>query len=149
MSLPKQSEALELVDFIENKESFKLTYETLIAWKKMKNAAYNDGITIVLVSAFRSIERQRELVEEKRKKNISDKEIFNVLAHPGYSEHHTGRALDIHTPDSALLEEDFEHTDAFRWMKKNAKKYGFFMSYPRDNKYGMIYEPWHWCLNID
>ena len=88
-------------------------------------------------------------MKKKEKKNISDKEIFNVLAHPGYSEHHTGRALDIHTPDSALLEEDFEHTDAFRWMKKNAKKYGFFMSYPRDNKYGMIYEPWHWCLNID
>ena len=149
MSLPKQSEAIELVKFIENEESFKLTYETLIAWKKMKDAAYNDGITIVLVSAFRSVKRQRELVEEKRKKNIPDKEIFHVLARPGYSEHHTGRALDIHTPDSALLEEDFENTNAFKWMKKNAKKYGFYMSYPRDNKYGMMYEPWHWCLNID
>ena len=90
----------------------------------MKESALADGINLILVSAFRSIQRQQELVEEKRKKNISEKEIFSILARPGYSEHHTGRALDLHSPGSALLEEDFENTDAFLWLQKNANEYG-------------------------
>ena len=79
-------------------------------------------------------------------KNISENEIFSVLARPGYSEHHTGRALDLHSPGSALLEEDFENTEAFIWLKKNGNKYGFYMSYPRNNDFNIIYEPWHWCF---
>ena len=65
----------------------------------MKESALADGINLILVSAFRSIQRQQELVEEKEK-NISEKEIFSILARPGYSEHHTGRALDLHSPET-------------------------------------------------
>ena len=147
MNLPKQKEAKNLVTFFENNESFQATQKTYDAWIKMKESALADGINLILVSAFRSIQRQQELVEEKRKKNISEKEIFSILARPGYSEHHTGRALDLHSPGSALLEEDFENTDAFLWLQKNANEYGFFMSYPRNNKYNIVYEPWHWYFN--
>lgn len=147
MNLPKQKEAKNLVTFFENNESFQATQKTYNAWIKMKESALADGINLILVSAFRSIQRQQELVEEKRKKNISEKEIFSILARPGYSEHHTGRALDLHSPGSALLEEDFENTDAFLWLQKNANGYGFFMSYPRNNKYNIVYEPWHWYFN--
>ena len=147
MNLPKQKEAKNLVTFFENNESFQATQKTYDAWIKMKESALADGINLILVSAFRSIQRQQELVEEKRKKNISEKEIFSILARPGYSEHHTGRALDLHSPSSALLEEDFENTDAFLWLQKNANEYGFFMSYPRNNKYNIVYEPWHWYFN--
>ena len=147
MNLPKQKEAKNLVTFFENNESFQATQKTYNAWIKMKESALADGINLILVSAFRSIKRQQELVEEKRKKNISEKEIFSILARPGYSEHHTGRALDLHSPGSALLEEDFENTDAFLWLQKNANEYGFFMSYPRNNKYNIVYEPWHWYFN--
>ena len=147
MNLPKQKEAKNLVTFFENNESFQATQKTYNAWIKMKESALADGINLILVSAFRSIQRQQELVEEKRKKNISEKEIFSILARPGYSEHHTGRALDLHSPGSALLEEDFENTDAFLWLQKNANEYGFFMSYPRNNKYKIVYEPWHWYFN--
>jgi len=147
MNLPKQKEAKNLVTFFENNESFQATQKTYNAWIKMKESALADGINLILVSAFRSIQRQQELVEEKRKKNISEKEIFSILARPGYSEHHTGRALDLHSPGSALLEEDFENTDAFLWLQKNANEYGFFMSYPRNNKYNIVYEPWHWYFN--
>lgn len=148
MNLPKHNEATSLIEFTENQESFKATPETFHSWNLMKNAAKKDGITLILVSAFRSIERQKELIEEKRNQNIPDSKIFRVLARPGYSEHHTGRALDLHTPGSALLKEDFENTEAFKWMQKNGSKYGFYMSYPRQNKYNIIYEPWHWCYNL-
>ncbi|MFL2859513.1 MAG: M15 family metallopeptidase [Pontiellaceae bacterium] len=146
MDLPKQKQATNLIDFIEEGEVFRATPETYKAWIKIKNDARRDGIFLVLVSAFRSIDRQKELVMKKRKDNIPEEEIFRVLARPGYSEHHTGRALDLHTPNSSLLEEDFEHTDAFKWLQKNGSKYGFFMSYPKNNKYNIIYEPWHWCF---
>ena len=85
----------------------------------------------------------KALVDAKRKEGLDDTEIFKVLARPGYSQHHTGRALDLH-PASALLEEDFETTDAFRWLTQYAHLYGFELSYPRENPYGIIYEPWHW-----
>ena len=147
MNLPKQKEAKNLVTFIENNETFQATQKTYDAWIKMKKSALNDGINLILVSAFRSIERQQELVEEKRKKDISENEIFSVLARPGYSEHHTGRALDLHSPGSALLEEDFENTEAFLWLQHNGNKYGFYMSYPRDNDFNIVYEPWHWCFH--
>ena len=147
IALPSQPEATQLITFQEENETFQATPTTHAAWKKMKDAANQDGITLVLVSAFRSIERQHELVDAKRKKGIPDSDIFNVLARPGFSEHHTGRALDLHTPNSALLEEEFETTPAFEWMQQNAHSFGFKLSYPRDNPYGIVYEPWHWCFH--
>ena len=66
-------------------------------------------------------------------------------AAPGYSEHHTGCAVDIATPGSRPLTEEFEDSQAFRWLTDNAGKFGFSMSYPRNNPAGFIYEPWHWA----
>ena len=113
----------------------------------MRSAAQQDGIELILVSAFRSIQRQQELVQAKREQGIPDDEIFRVLARPGFSEHHTGRALDLHTPHSALLQEEFETTPAFQWLSQHAHTFLFHLSYPRNNPYGIIYEPWHWCFN--
>ena len=76
---------------------------------------------------------------------VSD--ILSVNAAPGYSEHHTGRAIDIASPGSRPLTEEFEDSAAFRWLERNAAGYGFSMSYPRDNPGGFIYEPWHWAQN--
>ena len=71
-------------------------------------------------------------------------DILKVSAAPGYSEHHSGRALDITTPGYDVLEEVFEASPAFRWLEKNASHYRFRLSYPRDNPHGVVYEPWHW-----
>ena len=148
IDLPLQPEANELISFEEQGEFFQATPETYDAWLRMKTAAEHEGITLILVSAFRSIERQQELVEAKRKKGVSDEVIFSLLARPGYSQHHTGCALDLHTPASALLEESFEDTPAFTWLSTHAHEYGFTLSYPRDNPYGIVYEPWHWFYSI-
>jgi D-alanyl-D-alanine carboxypeptidase len=63
--------------------------------KKMKDAARTVGISLYIVSAFRSFERQSEIIEQKREKGLSEEDAFKVSAPPGFSEHNTGRAVDI------------------------------------------------------
>ncbi len=114
------------------------------AWQAMKDAAAVSGIELEMVSAFRSAERQAEIVRGKFQRGLGMDEIFAVSAAPGFSEHHTGRAVDISTPGYAVLEEEFEESDAFRWLIENAGTFGFTMTYERGNTYGYLYEPWHW-----
>ena len=142
--MPQYSEQHELVEFKDNGQTFHLHPDAFIAWKRMHDAARNQGVQLQLVSAFRGIERQSEIIEMKRTEGLSDKEIFKVSAQPGYSEHHTGKAIDLSTPDFLPLEEEFENSEAFQWLIKNGNKFGFYLSYPRGNKYGIAYEPWHW-----
>lgn len=115
------------------------------AWTAMKEAAARDGLTLQLVSAFRSIAYQRDLILRKLARGDSIAAILAVNAAPGFSEHHTGRALDIGTPGYAHLEVEFENSPAFAWLGTHANSFGFRMSFPRDNPYGVQYEPWHWC----
>ena len=114
------------------------------AWLEMQKAAKADGVELEMVSAFRSVERQAEIVRGKFQRGLGVDEIFAVSAPPGFSEHHTGRALDISTPGYAVLEQEFEESEAFRWLGENAKKYDFTMTYGKGNTYGYLYEPWHW-----
>lgn len=114
------------------------------AWHVMQLAAMQDGIALQLVSAFRSVDYQAALIRRKIEAGKSMDDILQVSAAPGYSEHHTGRALDLTTPSAPMLETDFEQTAAFDWLQNNAERFGFTMSYPRDNRYGIAFEPWHW-----
>ena len=115
------------------------------AWTEMKRDAAVQGVEMFLVSAFRSPQYQHDLIARKLARGQSIEQILAVNAAPGYSEHHTGRALDIGAPDCEVLTEEFENTAAFQWLDGNAGRYGFSMSYPRGNKLGIAYEPWHWC----
>ena len=72
--------------------------------------------------------------------------ILTVNAAPGFSQHHTGLALDIGSPTHPNLMKDFENTAAFHWLAPNAANFGFVMPYTQDNPHGFIYEPWHWVL---
>lgn len=106
-----------------------------------------DGVYLVPVSGFRSIEDQEylffEVTAEKGELPVKRAE---VSAPPGYSEHHTGYAVDIEDgdrPDLGLVEE-FDQTAAFKWLQQNAAYYSFEMSFPRNNPQGVNYEPWHW-----
>ena len=69
-----------------------------------------------------------------------------VSAPPGYSEHHTGYAIDIGDADvpATNLSPDFENTAAFKWLRENAAYFSFELSFPRDNPQNIMYEPWHW-----
>ncbi|MFL6565417.1 MAG: D-alanyl-D-alanine carboxypeptidase family protein [Burkholderiales bacterium] len=116
------------------------------AWVSLREAARAGGVARAIVSAFRSVERQAEIVRAKLARGLSLEEILSVSAPPGYSEHHTGRAVDVTTERVRPLEVEFEQTEAFAWLARRAKRFGFFMSYPRDNRHGYLYEPWHWCF---
>jgi D-alanyl-D-alanine carboxypeptidase len=96
------------------------------------------------VSGFRSVEYQRGIIERKLAKGLHILEILRSSAAPGYSEHHTGRAIDVTTPGSQPLEEEFERTQAFAWLLCHAGEFGFRLSFPRGNPHGVVYEPWHW-----
>lgn len=115
------------------------------AWMRMRDAAERDGKQLLVVSAFRSVDYQRALIQRKLEKGLEIADILRINAAPGHSEHHTGRALDITAPDCPPLEQGFEVTRAFEWLTHHAARHGFRLSYPRDNPHGITYEPWHWA----
>jgi D-alanyl-D-alanine carboxypeptidase len=115
------------------------------AWERLRSAAGNDGVQLQVVSAFRSIEYQLGILRRKLERGQSIEQILAVSAAPGYSEHHSGRALDLTTPGFVPLEEEFERSHAFAWLCTNAQRYNFHLSFPRGNAHGIAYEPWHWC----
>lgn len=117
------------------------------AWRKLKVTAAADSITLVIASAFRSVERQAEIVRRKLDAGASVVEVLSICAPPGFSEHHTGRAIDLSTPGSPPLELEFEQTPAFAWLTAQARSFGFRLSYPVGNSAGYQYEPWHWCFH--
>lgn len=140
-------EAAELIDagINLNGRMQQLTPDAAAGWEAMLAAASADGITLLIVSGFRSIEYQAGLIRKKINAGQSLSDILQVNAAPGFSEHHSGRAIDIAEPGSRPLTEEFESSGAFRWLENNASKFGFFLSYPRGNRQGFIYEPWHWA----
>lgn len=127
----------------------RMTPQTLLAWQRMTTAAADDGVELLLVSAFRSADYQADLIRRKLASNRTLEDILTVNAAPGFSEHHTGRAIDIATPGSPPLEVEFEHTLAFDWLSRHAQRFGFRLSYPRNCPGAISYEPWHWCFQLD
>lgn len=114
------------------------------AWIAMQTAAAIDQIELQVVSAFRPVDYQVGIIQRKLDSGLCIEDILKVSAAPGYSEHHSGRALDITTPGFDVLEEVFEESPAFAWLQTHASRFEFRLSYPRGNPHGVAYEPWHW-----
>lgn len=128
-------------------EEYLLIPEATKAWHRLSTAASKDGVDMHIVSAFRDLERQADIIRRKQRMGVTLERILVASAPPGYSEHHTGRAVDINAPGCRALEEDFEDTEAFRWLTRHAGSFGFSLSFPRANRYDYIFEPWHWCFS--
>ena len=117
-------------------------------------AAKADGVSIFVCSAYRTVEYQQGLFQRKinqyKAKGYSEQEAYDIaktiVAIPGTSEHHTGLAVDISTPQYTTLDEGFGDTVAFAWLKEHCAQYGFIMRYPtgKTEITGIIYEPWHY-----
>ena len=122
-----------------------LEQKTRSAWLAMHAAALKAGVQIEIVSAFRSQRYQAELVKRKLKRGEHINEILQVSAAPGFSEHHSGRAIDLAEPGMAPLTEAFAMSAAFLWLQQNAYRFGFIMSFAPENRHGVMFEPWHWC----
>lgn len=140
-----EAAALEVCERGSDGRQHRLVPEAAGAWRGLVRTAAASDVSIHVVSAFRSVERQTVLVERKLAAGWALEDILRVLAPPGYSEHHTGRAVDVGTPGCPPADIAFEHTAAFRWLNAHADAFGFRLSYPRGNASGYQYEPWHWC----
>ncbi|MEZ5415492.1 MAG: M15 family metallopeptidase [Opitutaceae bacterium] len=139
-----QSDNLVLVTTKSDGTPVRLVSAAATAWRTMQTAAHNDGITLSAISGHRSVAHQAELIRRKLADGQRIGDILTVIAAPGYSEHHTGRALDIATPADPVLEERFAKTTAFAWLQNHAPRFGFRLSFPPNNPAGFTYEPWHW-----
>lgn len=117
------------------------------SFTSMQHAAAADGIALNLLSAFRSIEVQRQLFfDVKADRNQTALDRAKVSAPPGFSEHSTGYAIDIGDlrEPQTNLSASFVHTQAYRWLRANASRFQFNLSFPDDNPQGVSFEPWHW-----
>ncbi len=104
-------------------------------------AARKDGIDLYAASAYRSFASQGQLKSSYTVKYGTGANAFS--ADQGYSEHQLGTTLDFTTKKSGGSFQGFEASSAYTWLTKNAYRYGFILSYPKNNDY-YIYEPWHW-----
>lgn len=138
----------------ESANGKQLQAEAAEAYIRMQDAAAAQGVELLLCSGYRSVEYQTGLFNEELEKwkaqGYSDEDAYNkaktVVAVPGYSEHNSGLAADIVTPEHQTLDEEFAGTDAFGWLSEHAQEYGFILRYPQDKQAitGIIYEPWHY-----
>lgn len=123
----------------------RLTPTAAKSWRTMQAAAAAEDVTLLPLSAYRSVARQTAIIRRKLAAGQRIADILRVSAVPGCSEHHSGRALDFGAPGHLRLEVSFTRTREFRWLRRHAARYGFQLSYPRGNRQGIAYEPWHWC----
>jgi len=136
--------------------TFELDYDAAIALEAMMKEMEDAGITETYVtSAYRDYAYQKNLYTKYVNQHIAEgmtpeeaeAKASTYSARPGESEHQTGLCLDFTTVGmGGQLNEKFEKTEAFEWLRTNAHKYGFILRYPKDGKdiTGYDYEPWHY-----
>jgi zinc D-Ala-D-Ala carboxypeptidase len=123
-----------------------LDKEAAATFAQMKSDAETAGVKLVAISGFRSVADQEKLFERQIKRQGSEAAASQLSAPAGYSEHHTGFALDIGDgaqPDTDVKFE-FETTKAYQWLQNNGRRYGVELSFPSNNVQGVSFEPWHW-----
>lgn len=121
--------------------------------EKMLSDGTSEGLSFEICSSYRNIEKQMKLfqtfINDLKREGYTYEQAFfkakRTSAIPGYSEHHTGLAVDIVSKSYKGLDRKQAQTAEFKWLEKNCHKYGFILRYPVD-KYditGIDYEPWH------
>lgn len=144
LSAEPEPAQLTLAGFDRYRRPLWLTAAAARGWRRLQIAAAGLGVALDAISGYRSHDYQLGIFERKFARGQSLPQILQVNAAPGFSEHHSGNALDLGSPGQAPAEETFEDTAAFAWLSRHAGDYGFRMSYPRNNPHGIVYEPWHW-----
>ncbi|MBE7046231.1 MAG: hypothetical protein E7396_02330 [Ruminococcaceae bacterium] len=127
---------------LESFDNQLLRKETGEAFIRMRNAASNEGLSIMAVSGYRSVEYQDNLYNSYLQSD-SQQNVDRYSARPGYSEHHTGMAIDLFGSTHGLR--NFINTPEYPWVKENAHKYGFIIRYTETGEFitGYEFEPWH------
>ena len=144
LALEAEPASLAFAGFDRYRRPLWLTDAAARSWRRLQARARADGVSLEAISGYRSHDYQLGIFRRKLDRGQTVEQILAVNAAPGYSEHHSGEALDIGTPGEPPAEESFEDTPAFAWLAAHANDFGFVMSYPRENPHGIVYEPWHW-----
>ncbi|MBI4086832.1 M15 family metallopeptidase [Candidatus Kaiserbacteria bacterium] len=138
---PQKLVLLEKAYGYDESKEFYLAREIVPFFEDMIAEAKEDDIDLWVVSAYRSFETQQGLKSAYSVTYGSGANTFS--ADQGYSEHQLGTTIDFTTKNLDGGLSGFDTTPAYEWLKGNAHKYGFVLSYPEDNTY-YIFEPWHW-----
>lgn len=142
----EEAETAELIPLADHR-SILLQPAAAAQFEAMVAAAAARGVYLMPISGFRTVEDQQYLFFEiKAERGQTASTRAEVSAPPGFSEHHTGYAIDIGDANlpNADLSVAFEDTPAFEWLDENAARYSFELSFPEGNEQGVQYEPWHW-----
>lgn len=128
------------------------------ALEQMLNAAEAADNKLYLVSAYRSVSRQKALFARKTNFFIAEgfdedeaqRQAAMWVARAGTSEHNLGLAVDIVSANwystNSDLTEAFDQTPAYAWLAAHSAEYGFVLRYPKGKEKitGVTYEPWHY-----
>jgi LAS superfamily LD-carboxypeptidase LdcB len=124
---------------------------TFESYRAMATAMEEElGRPLLVASAYRTSVRQALTFLSILRSNKYDVDATaKRVAIPGYSEHGTPSqlALDFQNIDGSPSDEDprdFERTEEYEWLLRNAKHFDFYLSYPENNPEGVMFEPWHW-----
>ena len=124
-------------------DGFRVRKDCAEAFKEMKKEAKKEGVKLKVVSGYRSSHYQIQVFrckfEGKYPTDEQMKARLKYSAPSGFSEHHTGLAVDINE-----TEDWFKDTKEYTWLCEHAKEYGFELSFPENNSQGLGFEPWHW-----
>lgn len=119
----------------------------------MKDMRKDIGSILFIESGYRSGAYQLYLfLNSLQNHGYSLKETVKFVALPGFSDHGSSEytAIDFISQSGVNCEssvEKFEALSEYKWLVKNAQKYGFVLAYPKDNAFGISFEPWHWKFN--
>lgn len=143
--------SLTQIDLRFTYEGYRFDSRAVSELNEMCAAAAADGVRLLVISPWRSNERQTTNFNAQVEKVLSanpgltraqaEDRAATVVARPWTSEHQLGLAVDFNS-----VEESFENTAQFRWLQQHAEDYGFILRYKKEKQTqtGVIYEPWHY-----
>ena len=148
---------LDSLDIADPKKLTKLpdslTYEsyriyvlpkTKDALSVMSSQARKDSVFLIVDSGCRSVGFQIRIIKNRLYAGEEYQKVSNYVAPPGYSQHHSGLAVDFF-PSEAL----FAKSKEYLWLKNNAANFGFYEAYPEDSTGYIPWESWHWIFYSD
>lgn len=140
--VPSQLAVVDAKNIYDKDKPQQVHISVLPFLRGMISVAEQDGITLQVVSAYRSFGTQSS-VKSGYKITYGAGTANQFSADQGYSEHQLGSALDFISPEIDTPFYGFEKTKSYKWLTENAHRFGFTLSYPPNNSYYQ-FEPWHW-----
>ncbi|MBQ8992165.1 M15 family metallopeptidase [Candidatus Saccharibacteria bacterium] len=151
-ALPDGWESYVQLDTVRNSfsEEVRIEHKTYKQYLRLRDELFKQGVQIELDSVYRSVAEQQEIWDAwSNDPELGEEYCKKYLAAPGYSEHHTGLAVDIFIlkDDEEIRDNDDMIADTEDFAKIHAllPKYGFILRYPegKEDITGYAYEPWH------